>query len=324
MRRREFISLVGGASLALPLATRAQQGALPVIGFLGQAPASSYASRLEGLRAGLAEQGYVEGKTLAVEFRWADAPADAPKLAAELAAQKVAVIVCSGNAASRAAKAATSTISIVFSAADDPVKLGFVGSFNRPGGNMTGLSLISGALGGKRLELLRALVPGAKVIAVLTDPNNPAENLLRDDQAAASIMGQRILALNASTVPEIERAFAVVAEQQAGALLVTTDSLFTAERSRIVALAARHRVPAIYAWREFVDAGGLMIYGTNLSYAYRQMGVYVGRILKGETPADLPIMQPTKFELIVNAKAAKALGLAIPDRLLALADEVIE
>ena len=275
LRRREFITtLLGGAAAAWPLAAHAQQPAIPVIGFLGTVPASSYGSRLDGLRSGLRDLGYVEGGNVVIEFRWAESPAQLPELAVELAKREVAVIVSSGNAATRAAKTATSQIPIVFSAADDPVRLGFVASFNRPGGNMTGLSLISGALGAKRLELLRELVPNATVIAVLTNPNNPAEDNVRGEQATARAIGQRILVLDASTVAEIEQAFAALTQQQADALLVNADALFTAQRELLVALAARHRLPAIYAWREFVEAGGSMSYGTSLSHSYHQVGAY--------------------------------------------------
>jgi putative ABC transport system substrate-binding protein len=297
---------------------------MPVIGLLGAAPASAYASRVSGLRSGLRELGYVEGRNVAIEFAWAASPAQLPDLAAQLVERKVAVIVTGGNAMTRAAKAATSSIPIVFSGADDPVRLGFVASFNRPGGNATGLSLISGALGAKRLELLRGLVPNAKLIAVLVNPTNPAEDNLRGEQEAARSIGQRILALDASTAAEIERALAAFAEQRSDALLVNADALFTAQRELLVTLAARYRLPAIYAWREFAEAGGLMSYGTNLKDGYHQIGVYAGRILKGETPAELPVMQPTKFELVLNIKTAKALGLDVPPTLLARADEVIE
>ncbi len=325
MRRREFMTLVGGAAAATwPLAARAQQPPIPVIGFLGIAPAASYAGRLDGLRSGLRDLGYVEGRNVVIEFRWAESSAQLPELAADLAKRDVAVIVTSGNAATRAAKTATSRIPIVFSVADDPVRLGFVASFNRPGGNVTGLSLISGALGAKRLELLRELVPNATVIAVLTNPNNPAEDNVRGEQATARAIGQRILVLDASTAAEIEQAFAALFQQRADALLVNADALFTAQRELLAALAARHRLPAIYAWREFAEAGGLMSYGTSLSHGYQQMGAYVGRILKGEKPPDLPVMQPTKFELVINLKTAKALGLQVPDKLIALSDEVIE
>jgi putative ABC transport system substrate-binding protein len=325
MRRREFISLLGSAAaVALPVAARAQQVAMPVIGLLGVAPAAAYANRVSGLRSGLRELGYVEGSNVVIEFAWAASPAQLPELAEHLVAHKVAVIVAGGNAAMRAAKAATATIPIVFAGADDPVKLGFVASFNRPGGNVTGLSLISGALGAKRLELLRSLVPDAKVAAVLMNPTNPAEYKLRDEQEVARAIGLRIVVWDASTVPEIERALAAFVEQRADVVLVNADAFFTAQHELLVTLAARHRLPAIYAWREFAEAGGLMSYGTSLHDGYRQIGVYVGRILKGETPAELPVMQPTKFELVINLKTAKALGLQVPDKLFALADEVIE
>jgi putative ABC transport system substrate-binding protein len=324
MKRRRFIAVLGGAMLAWPLAAHAQQAATPVVGFLGIAPASTNASRVDGLRSGLRELGYIEGRKLVIEFRWAESTAQLPKLAAELAKGEVAVIVTSGNTATRAAKAVTSNIPIIFSAADDPVKLGFVASFNRPSGNMTGLSLISGALGVKRLELLRELVPNAKIIAVLVNPRNPAEDNLRGEEATARSIGQRILVLDASTVAEIEQALAAGVQQQSDALLVNPDALFTAQRELLVMLAARYRLPAIYAWREFAEAGGLMSYGTSLIHSYHQVGTYVGRILKGEKPADLPVMQPTKFEFVINLKTAKALGLDLPPKLLALANEVIE
>jgi putative tryptophan/tyrosine transport system substrate-binding protein len=324
MKRREFITLLGGAAAAWPAGARAQQPAVPVLGFLGNAPASGYASRLEGLRAGLRETGFVDGSSVAFEFRYAETSAQLPALAAELVERNVAAIICSGNYATRAAKAATSKIPILFSAADDPVKLGFVASFNRPGGNVTGLSLISGALGAKRLELLRAFVPKATVIALMVNPNNPAEGLLRDEQAAARDIGQRIVVVGAASAAELEAAFVALVRQNAEAILINADSFFTAEREPLVALAARHRLPAIYAWREFAEAGGLMSYGTSLRYAYHQIGQYAGRILKGEKPADLPVMQPTKFEFVINLRTARALGREVPDRLLALADEVIE
>ncbi|HEY7665716.1 MAG TPA: ABC transporter substrate-binding protein [Xanthobacteraceae bacterium] len=324
MRRREFIAALAGAAAAWPLAARAQQPALPVIGFLGIGPAAANASRVDGLRSGLQELGYVEGRNVIIDFRWADGAGQLPELAVKLAQAQVAVIVSGGNSAASAAKAATASIPIVFTAADDPVRLGFVSSFNRPGGNMTGVSMISGALGPKRLELLRELVPNATTIALLTNPNNPAEDNLRDEQATAQSIGQRIMVLDATTVGEIEQAFATIGRQQADALIVNADALFTAERQLIVMLAARYRLPAIFAWREFAEAGGLMSYGTSFSSNYRQMGVYVGRILKGEKPADLPVQQPTKFELVINLKTAKALGLAVPDKLLVAADQVIE
>jgi putative tryptophan/tyrosine transport system substrate-binding protein len=269
MRRREFITLLGGAAATWPRAARAQQsGPMPAIGFLGVAPASSYVSRVEGLRSGLRELGYVEGRNVSFAFQWADTPAQLSELAAELVKREVAVIVTSGNTATRAAKTATSNIPIVFSAADDPEDI-------------------------------------------------------RGEQATARAIGQRILVLDASTAAEIEQAFAAIARERADALLVNADALFTAQRELLVALAARYRMPAIYAWREFAEAGGLMSYGT-MNRSYHQMGTYVGRILKGEKPADLPVMQPINFELIINLRTLKSLGLDVPDRLLALADEVIE
>jgi putative tryptophan/tyrosine transport system substrate-binding protein len=321
--RREFITLLSSAAAAWPLAVRAQQPPVPVIGFLGMNPASGYASRLDGLRSGLRDAGYIDGHNVAIAFLWADDPTELPRLAAELVRRDVAVIICSRNTATGAAKAATAKIPIVFSGADDPVKLGFVSSFNRPGGNMTGVSLISGTLGAKRLELLRQLVPNPTTIALLTNPKNPAESG-RDVQAAAQAIGQRTLVLRASTKGEIEEAFAALAREKADAILVNADALFTAEREILAGLAVRYRVPAMYPWREFAEAGGLVSYGTSLSYGYRQIGIYAGRILKGEKPAELPVIQPTAFELVINLKTAKALGLAIPDKLLALSDEVIE
>lgn len=324
MNRRELIALVGGALVASPLAARAQRSAVPVIGFLGIGPASASTNRLNGLRSGLRELGFVEGNNIRMEFRWADSPEQLPKLAAELIERNVTVLVAGGNSATSAAKAATSTIPIVFSAADDPVRLGYVSSFSRPGGNMTGASLISGALGAKRIELLRGIVPAATVFALLTNPRNPAEDHVRAERAVAREIGQRLLVLEASTGAEIERAFASLVQQRAEALLVNADALFTAQRELLVRLAARHRVPAVYAWREFPEVGGLMSYGTSLFHSYRQQGEYVGRILKGEQPSDLPVIQPTNFELVINLKTARALGITVPPQLLARADEVIE
>ena len=324
MRRREFITLLGGTAAAWPLAARAQQPAMPVVGFLGIVPVITWASRVAALRAGLRELGYIEGKNVGIEFRWAETPVQLPELAAELAKAEVAVIIAGGNALARAGKSATSKIPILFVIADDPVRLGFVESFKRPGGNMTGLSMISGTLGAKRMELLRELVPKATAIAMLINPNNPAEDNVRDEQAAARAIGQRILVAEASTVREIEIAFEGIARQGADAVLVNADSFFTSQRDQLVALAARHRLPTVYAWREFVGTGGLMSYGTSLTGGYHQLGLYAARILKGEKAADLPVMQPTKFELVINLKTAKALGLEIPAMLLARADEVIE
>jgi len=279
---------------------------------------------VEGLRSGLRELGYIEGNNVVIELRFAENPAHLPELATELSRREVAVVIGSGNAATRAAQSASSRIPILFAAADDPVRLGFVASFNRPGGNITGLSLISGALGPKRFELLREIVPQARNIAVLTNPNNPAQHSVRGEQEAARSMGLSLIALEASTDHEIQQAFTIMAERHADALLVNADAFFTARRELLAVLSARYSLPAIYAWREFPEAGGLMSYGTSLFYGYQQIGAYAGRILRGEKPAELPVIQPTKFELVINLKTANALGLTIPPTLLARADEVIE
>jgi putative tryptophan/tyrosine transport system substrate-binding protein len=320
--RREFISGLGGA-VVWPFTARAQQGAIPMVGYLGLAPASSAAFRLAAMRDGLHDLGYSDGNNVAIETRFAAGPDQLREFATELTQLRAAVIVSSGNAATLAAKSATSAIPIIFAAADDPVRLGLVTSFNRPSGNITGISMISGALGAKRIELLRELVPQAALIALLTDPNNPAEASVRDDQTAMRAIGQRILPISA-TERDLETAFAALVQQGASAISVSADAAFTAPRDQIVALAARYRIPAIYPWREYTDAGGLMSYGTDLTDAYHQVGVYAGRILKGERPADLPVIQPTKFELAINLKTAKALGLTVPQMLLVAADEVIE
>jgi putative ABC transport system substrate-binding protein len=324
MRRREFIGLLGGAAASWPLAARAQQSEqLWRIGYLGLSPASSSAGRLGALRAGLADLGFVEGKNIVFEFRWAEEPQQLNQFAVELVKGQAAVIVTIGNAATLAAKSATSTVPIVFSAADDPVYLGLVASFSQPGGNMTGVSLISGALGSKRLDLLRELVPKFKVIGVLRNPNNPAESE-RDEQAAAKTGGLSVILLNVVSERDIDTASAILVQKQVNVLLVNADATLTAHRDQIVALAARQRIPALYPWREYAEAGGLMSYGTSLNDGYHQMGVYAGRILRGVRPADLPVTQPTTIELVINLKTAKALGLEISPKLLALADAVIE
>ena len=323
MRRRRFLGIVGGAA-AWPWVARAQMPTTPLVGFLGLAPASGYAGRIEALRAGLREFGYVEGNNLAVEFRWAENPDQLQQFATDLVQRQAAVIVTSGNGAAVAAKSATSSIPIIFSVADDPVRLGLVASFNMPGGNMTGVSLISGALGPKRIELLRELVPATNLIAMLVNPTNPAEANQRDEQAAASAIGQRILVLTATAERDIEAAFATLVSQHAGAIIINADSFFTAHRDQIIGLAAHYKIPAIYPWREYAEAGGLMSYGTSFADSYRQLGVYVGRVLRGVKPADLPVTQPTRIELVINLSTARALGLEISAKLLALSDAVVE
>jgi ABC-type uncharacterized transport system substrate-binding protein len=323
MRRRQFLGIVGGAT-AWPVVARAQTLTAPVIGFLGLAPASGNAGRIEALRAGLRELGYVEGGNLVIEFRWAENPDQLRQFAADLVQRQVAVIVTSGNVATLAAKSATSSIPIIFSVADDPVRLGLVASFNKPGGNITGVSLISGTLGPKRIELLRELVPATDLIAMLVNPTNPAEANQRDEQATASAIGQRILVLTATAERDIEAAFATLVSQHAGAIIINADSFFTAHRDKIIELAAHYKIPAIYPWREYAEAGGLMSYGTSFADSYRQLGVYVGRVLRGVKPTDLPVTQPTRIELVINLSTARALGLEISAKLLALSDAVVE
>jgi putative ABC transport system substrate-binding protein len=326
MRRREFVALLGGAA-AWPMAARAQQPAMPVIGFLnGQSP-RTWAPMLASFSKGLNEAGYIEGRNVTIEYRWAEGQPDRlPALAADLVRRQVAVIVATGGQnPAIAAKAATSTIPIVFTSNDDPRKYGLVASLNQPGGNVTGVTWFSAELVQKRLALLHDLVPNAKAVALLLNANNaetarqPAEL-----QEAARGLGLRIVVLKATTPSEIDTAFATMVQNRIGALVLASDSFLFNRREQIMALAARHAIPASYSARHIVEAGGLMSYGNDFADAYRRVGLYTARILKGEKPSDLPVDQATRFELIINLRTAKALGLAVPDKLLALADEVIE
>ncbi len=326
MRRRELILLLGGAATAWPLVARAQQKAMPVIGYLGTNSPGPVASPLAAFRQGLSETGYVEGQNLAIEYRWAEGSYDRlPALAADLVGRKVDVIFAASTVAALAAKNATSTIPIVFFSGGDPVADGLITSLARPGGNLTGFSNLTAELNPKRLELLSELVPQARVIALLFNPNNPGtERIIRDIEEAARAKGVQLPILKAATESEIDAAFATLVELHAGALFVGGDPFFNSRREQLVALASRHAVPAIYERREFVAAGGLISYGPSLTAAFRLIGTYAGKILKGAKPADLPVQQPTKFELVVNLKTAKALGLTLPQSMLMRADEVIE
>jgi len=326
VRRREFITLVGGTAAGWPLAAHAQQAAMPIIGFLNSASPDEFAPLLAAFRQGLKEVGTIEDQNATIEYRWAEGQYDRlPALVADLIHRKVTVIAATSTPAARAAKAATETIPIVFTTADDPIQLGFVASLNRPEGNMTGVSNLLAALGSKQLGLLRELAPSTTVIAVLVNPNFPAtERQLKDVEAAAGTLGVQLKVLRAVTEPEIDGAFASMAQLSGAALIVAADPFFIGHRDYIVALAARHSIPAIYSVRNFAVAGGLMSYGTDFADSYRQAGIYTGRIVKGEKPADLPVQQSTKFEFVINLKAAMALGLTVPPSLLARADEVIE
>jgi putative ABC transport system substrate-binding protein len=325
--RRHFIYLIGAVIAVWPLSTRAQQPATPVIGFLNNLSPGAIAHPVAAFREGLKEAGYIEGRNLMIEYRWAEGHNDRlTELATDLVRRQVAVIVATGGGASAlAAKAATTTIPIVFSSATDPVELGLVASLNRPGGSTTGVHVMTNALETKRLGLLHEMVPSAATIAVLVNPDTPgADSQLTAAEAAAHAVARKTHILEASSEPELEKAFATLAEARAEALLVAADPFFNAHRQQVVSLAARYAIPAIYEFREFAAAGGLMSYGISLADAYRQIGRYTGKILKGVKPADLPVVQPTKFELVINLKAAEALAITVPPTLLARADEVIE
>ncbi len=331
MNRRRLITLLGGAaaapSLLWPLAARAQQPAMPVIGFLHTESPDGFTDFLRGFRQGLKDGGYVEGENVAIEYRWAENQMDRlPALAADLLRRRVAVIAAPTIAAAMAAKAATATVPIVFLVAEDPVKLGLVVSLPRPGGNLTGVNFLNAELSTKRLEHLRALVPGAARLAVLVNPANPptTESTLRDLEPAARAMGLQMRVLNTSTSREIDAAFATFADERPDAIFVSLGPFFTGRRVQLVHWATRHAVPATYAGRQFAEAGGLMSYGTDFVEGYRQVGIYAGRILKGTKTTDLPVVQSSKFELVINAQTARMLGLNVPPTLLAVADEVIE
>ena len=327
MKRREFIMFVGGTAAALPLLARAQQSAVPVIGYMDTASASTTAHLVEAFRRGLSAAGYDEGRNVTIEYRWAEGDyGKLPALAAELVRRQVVVIATINTPTILAAKAATQTIPIIFGVGVDPIKFGLVASLNRPEGNLTGVTQLNIEMEAKRVQLLHELVPAATSIALLINTTSAAYSEAETDaaQSAARILGVRLLVLNASTASAIEAAFVTLLKEQAGSLLVSGDSFLVSKRDQLVALAAQHAVPALYHRREFTAIGGLMSYGPSLPEVYFQVGDYTGRILKGTKPADLPVQQSTKFELVINAKTAKALGLSVPPTLLARADEVIE
>jgi putative tryptophan/tyrosine transport system substrate-binding protein len=325
MRRRDALAVLGGAAV-WPVTSRAQTAEMPVVGFLRSTPSEPFRHLVVAFREGLKETGFIEGQNVAIEYRWADNRLDRlPDLAADLVQRPVAAIVGNRHAV-QAARAATATIPIVFVLADDPVQSGFVSSLNQPGGNITGVTFFAGgSLDVKRLELLHELMPKAAVVAVLLDPNYPeSKGALPNVEAAGRALGRQIVVLTAASEGELDAAFVRIVQVGAGALLVSGSPFFTSQRRALVALAARHAVPAIYDQRDFVELGGLISYGASISGAYRLAGIYVGRILKGARPADLPVQQPTRFELVINLKTAQALGLTVPDALIARADEVIE
>jgi putative tryptophan/tyrosine transport system substrate-binding protein len=327
MRRREVVKLLGSAAAALPLAAYGQQSPMPVIGLLGAGSPGPYEPYVNAIRQGLSEAGYAEGRNVAIEYRWANTRLDRlPALAAELVERRVSLIITSGGVPPvLAAKAATSTIPIVFHMGDDPVRLEVVASLNRPGGNITGVSFLTVVSGTKRLELLNALVPKATTIGILVNPDNPgATTTMEDLRSAADVLHLKLYGATANTAPGIDETFANLMAQQVEALVVAPDTLFRVQLAQLVALAAQHAIPTMYATRDFVEAGGLISYGADITDAYRQEGTYAGRILTGARPADLPVMQSTKFELVLNLKTAKQLGLGVSDKLLSLADQVIE
>jgi ABC-type uncharacterized transport system substrate-binding protein len=327
VRRREFITLLGGAAAAWPLAARAQQPAMPVIGFLDSRSPDGMVGRLRAFRQGLKEAGYVEGENVEIAYRWAENQFDQlPKLATDLVRRQVAVIVTAGLPSISAAKAATATIPITFVLGEDPVRLDLVSSLARPGGNLTGINFLSAELVAKRLELLRELVPGVTHIAVLLNPSEVSrtESTLRDVEAAARTMGLQIQTLNANTSRELDAAFENIGRERPVGLFVSTTTFLSVRMVQLALLAAFHRLPSSHDLREFAEAGGLMSYGANIAEVYRQNGIHAGRILKGAKPADLPVVQSSKFELVINAHTARMLGLTVPDKLIALADEVIE